>query len=274
MTMHRHFLAALAFGLGLSVADAHETWLVPDMPLPVEAGALDWSLASGMRFGAEGTGIAPERIRRARVHSQGDDTAAMDVTDAQEKVTRLNAELAPGVNCAEVVLKPRFLTLDPDKIDLYFDEIGASEAMREAWQASPTPELWRETYTKYAKAIVRVGEPAGSQPKDVACWQTSLGHALEFVPERDPTMLKAGATLTIRVLVDGAPASGQVVGLAHEDGDYAPLVQADASGQVTFELAEPGMYMVYGTRLVRSDEQGEDWTSDFATLVFGVADKR
>lgn len=272
---------AIIVACAVSVAEAHETWLLPDDPHPAGPGNLTWSLASGMHFGEDGTGIAPERIVVARLH--GDDGAAqpLEVADTRDDVTVLQAATsAGGVHCAEIVLRPRFLTLDPASIDLYFEEIGAPAAMREAWAASESPALWRETYTKYAKGMVRVGGAgAASAAADATsgCWNAHLGHALEFVPEQDPTAVAAGGDVSFLVLSDGEPAPGQAVGLVHKHLDehdehgHAPLQRADANGRVRFTLDEPGRYMLYATHLVRSEREGEDWTSDFATLVFTVA---
>jgi hypothetical protein len=261
-------LVALSLALTLNTVTAHETWLAPAPD--TDDGAAAWSMASGMRFGVGGTGIAAERIVRSRVLGSAGAVRPLEVADERDDATVLTADGMAGVQCAEVVLAPRFLTLPEEKIELYFDELGASSAMRTAWRASPNPELWRETYTKFAKSIVRRGTPDHDSRAAPGCWSRPLGHALEFMPDRDPTRLLAGDTLTVFVLLDGAPAGDQNVGIAHEGGDYAPLARSDDKGQVEFELARPGRYMVYGTRLERSNEPGEDWRSDFATLTFSV----
>lgn len=267
MTYPIRTLLPAALLIASSAALAHETWLLPKETQPEAPGEITLSLASGMHFGGDGAGIAPDRIARARVH-HAEGTAELAVIAEDVTETTLRAPLEAGLNCAEVVLNPRFLTLDPSKIDLYFDEIGASEAMRESWAASANPELWRETYTKYAKTIVRVDGAGDDAPG--RCWQEGFDHALEFMPMSDPTALAPGDTLRVEVRLNGAAAAGQTVGLALANGGHQPLATADGEGRVEFPIDAPGTYMVYATNLRRSDREGEDWTSDFATLVFTV----
>ncbi len=272
MTVSRLRIPVIALALCATAinAHAHETWLMPNDTQPKADATLTWSLASGMAFGSPGSAITRDRITVAKLYHGGGAVGLLEVTSVDEGATTLVSAVHPGIQCAEIVLKPRKLVLPPDKIQPYFEEIGATPAIREAWAASKTPELWRETYTKYAKAIVRSsGEGTGASTAE-GCWADRLAHPLEFVPERDPTSGKPGDKITLRVLAAGTAIAGQAVGLAHENGTYLPLKRADEQGRVSFTLDAPGRYMVYATRLMRSTADDEDWTSDFATLVFAV----
>jgi twitching motility protein PilT len=56
---------------------------------------------------------------------------------------------------------------------------------------------------KHAKTYVRVGRRADSS------WSEPLGLGLEIVPTADPTSLRAGSPLQVRLLKDGQPLAGQ-----------------------------------------------------------------
>src|SRR4029079_1199771 len=93
----------------------------------------------------------------------------------------------------------------------YLAEIGAPPSVRQRYLAAPAPRRWRETYTKHAKTFVRVGEPGADRS-----WAESLGLAFELVPESDPTALRPGQELAVRLLRAGKPAAGMAIGLVRE----------------------------------------------------------
>ena len=111
-----------------------------------------------------------------------------------------------GVAAFAVELAPKTLTLTKDKVTEYLDEIGASPALRATWSQMPAPKRWRESYSKHAATFVRVGNP-----RDDSTWVRPMGLGLEIVPERDPTMLVSGDTLSVRVVRGGRPLVGFVV---------------------------------------------------------------
>ncbi|MBC7369542.1 MAG: DUF4198 domain-containing protein [Undibacterium sp.] len=113
-----------------------------------------------------------------------------------------------GVAVVGVDLKPRILELSPDKIELYFREIHAGEALRMTWAAIPEPRRWRERYSRHTKTLARVGESLAEKTD----WGQPLGEALEIIPEENPTTLKAGEVLSVRVLRAGVPMPGFALG--------------------------------------------------------------
>lgn len=245
---------------------SHETWLLPESFVLAEPGRVQFSLASGMEFGGDGVGIEADRIIASAILSSGDE-GALRAGEKRPHALLLEGELQSGNACAYVQLAPRYLELDPESIEHYFDEIGASRAIREAWYASDQPERWRESYSKLAKTFLRTGAPVevGSP-----CWKHSLGEGLELIPLSDPTDLRAGQRLSFRVLRNGERFAGQAVGVVRAGEERGELAFSASDGLVDFTFDQPGTYLLYATVLRRVERSDLDWESDFTTITLAV----
>lgn len=249
-----------------ATAWAHDTWLQAVRPVarPGDTAAFEMTSAGGFQ-GAEAA-IQPWRVRRA-VGLLAGTPFHLEVGATTEKTLSLSARLPrAGVATVAVELKPRLLELAPEKIEEYFEEIHATPAQRAQWEAVPAPRRWRETYVKFAKTFVRVGEPG-----DDSSWAKIFGFALEIVPEDDPTRLKAGDTFTVRVYKSGVPFSGMRLGFVADGEAGQSIAIADQTGRYSAKLDRPGRWLIHGTDLRRSAESALEWESDFVTLVVDVA---
>ncbi len=259
-------LAGVAFCLALAPPVlAHDTWLLARSAAVAPGSAVSLDLTSGMAFPANETAIAPDRVARAAVRLAG------KVADLQERragtaslqLTALLAE--PGVAALWVELAPRSIDLEAEQVKEYLDEIGASEAVRRAWQETPEPRRWREVYAKHAKAYVRVGQPEGDRS-----WAEPVGMALEIVPEKDPTAVRPGGELPVRLLRNGVPLASFSMGLVGEGEAHGELRTTDGEGRASFPLARPGRWLLRATDVRRATKPDADWESDFTTMTFEV----
>jgi len=230
---------------------------------PGSAVVLD--LTSGMAFPALESAIKAERILRAKARLGGT-TWSIEARKAGPKSLRLTVRLPrPGVAALWVELAPKALELTPEQVEEYLAEIGASPAIRSAWGEAGPGRRWREVYSKHAKTYVRVGEPGSDRS-----WAEPCGLGLEIVPEADPTALRAGGELPVRILRDGKPFPSFPVGLVREGEAQGILQTTDAEGRTTFHLDKAGRWLLRGTDLRRSAKPGTEWESDFSTLTLDV----
>lgn len=93
----------------------------------------------------------------------------------------------------------------------------------------------------------------------------------EIVPEADPTALRAGDVLPVRVLRAGAPAAGFVVGARHEADAHPAFVRTGVDGRARVPLPRAGRWLLNGTDLRHVAERDLTWRSDFATVTLAVA---
>jgi uncharacterized GH25 family protein len=163
-----------------------------------------------------------------------------------------------------VETRPRTLTLKPQELDHYLEEVGAAETIGAEWKGSGL-RSWRESYVKLAKALVRTGSTRAD-----ASWGEAVGLELELLPGSDPTSLRPGERLGVQAVFKGRPLAGLAIGAATR-GRSLPLQEADALGRVSFAIDGPGPWLIRATRLERAKLPDAEWRSWFATLTFEVA---
>lgn len=100
---------------------------------------------------------------------------------------------------------------------------------------------------KYAKSILVVGH--GS--KGVS---SPVGQRIEIVPLKNPTEIKAGETLPIKVLFEGKPLEtyvyGTYVGYYSEDEPFPLLARSNADGIAQVKIDRAGTWMVVANHKV------------------------
>lgn len=256
----------LAVLLAFSAAPlaAHETWI---LPRKAEVGAGEvarFDLSSGEKFPAPESAIAPDRIARSGLRVRGKTLRFRGLETEKNTLLLTRAAETPGIAVAWVELKPKSIDLAANEVAEYLAEIGYPELARDL--AAKPPSRWRELYRKHAKTFVRIGagEADGS-------WRDPVGMDLEIVPESDPTALRAGASLSVRVLGGGKPLEGFPLAAVSAAGPGRTLARTDADGRARFALDRAGPWLLAGTKLARSARPDADWESGFTTLTLSVA---
>lgn len=259
------FLVMIAFA---AFALAHDTWLIPARFSLARDPTVLLDLTSGMAFPTLNTSIRPDRVALARYRLANHSYDIADASPAPNSL-RLKARLnGQGIATFWVQLKPRSLGLTPEKVREYLDEIDAPGWVREQWENAKRPRRWREVYTKHAKTFVRVGEITADRS-----WADPTGMSLEIVPETDPTSLRRGDELRVRVLKNGAGLRNFPLGIVREGIPNGDIQRTDAEGRATFRLPRSGRWLLRGTELRKAIQSGADWESDFTTLTIEVAEK-
>lgn len=263
---HRIFGLVVAGVIGAVGLDAEDTWLQPERPTATPGATGRLSLTSAAGFNGAETAIKPEGVARMTC-VLGGEPLVLAVTGEGERTLEFAAAWGrPGVAVAVVELKPVVRELAAEAVERYFREIHAGEALRAEWAAVPEPRRWRERVVKSGKCFVRVGEPAAAE----RAWTAPVGSPLEIVPERDPTMLRVGDELPVRVLRRGAPAAGLALSYVSAGESREYVVFTDAEGRARARLDLAGAWIVRGVELRRMAETELEWESDFATMVVEV----
>jgi len=253
------------FAFFAHTADAHDTWLQPRRAevLPGTIAQLD--LTSGEKFPAADHAIKQERIGVAKARLNG---AVLQIAPGSPEKKFLELRVAlpdAGIATLWLSLKPHPVSLGPAEVKHYLAEIDASQAVKQAWTASKPPLQWRELYTKHVKTFVKVGRPKADRS-----WNQPVGLPLEIVPESDPTALRAGDDLAVRVLKNGAPLAGFSLAAVREGVTRGAFVKTDSEGRAVFKLNRAGKWLLRGTELRASSRPETEWESDFTTMTFEV----
>lgn len=257
----RRTIGILLVTLYVTGASAHETWLRPQ-----GAGkTLSVELTSGERFGKAELAAASDRVTRAEYRLQGT-TKKLGTPQAERRLLRFPMSVSgTGIAAVWVSLATRVVDLDDKQVSHYLDEIRAPDHLRKAWNEAGPARRWRESFSQHMKTFVRFGNPA-----DDRSWSVPVGQPLEIVPQSDPTMLRAGETLTVRVMEDGKPLPFIQVACIAGTGKVHRLQATDRAGQASCPVATGGFWLVRAVELRRSRTQGADWESHWAILTVEV----
>jgi len=264
--------AVFLIGAGLAVlvpntARAHDTWLLPDKFEVAAQQTVTIDLTSGMAFPELETGPKRERVESAKCRLAGRTFDIVDIAAGPKSLVFKSELPQSGVATFWVKLPPKSIELKPEEVEHYLEEIDAPPAVRKQW-AEMEPKRWRELYTKHQKTFVRVGEPQADRS-----WAEPVGSGLEIVPENDPTTIRTGDTLAVRVLKDGRPHADFSLNAVAAGDAKGETRKTDSSGRVVFPLNKPGRWLLRGTDLRRAGQRDAEWESDFVTLTLEVKPK-
>lgn len=260
-------LGAAASLVVFTVAGAHESWLQPVAFFVDRPAEQVVRLTSGMgeHYPAAETAVERDRIARSGVflEKQRLPLAARDT--ARGALNLSWTPTGPGVAAMWIELAPKTLELPDSLIGEYFDEIGASAELRKQWTDTPSPKKWRESYAKHAKSYVRVGSLTTTP-----AFTANAGLKLEIVPDRDPTHLRVGDRIGLRVLFEGKPLPHFTIAAFREGGSKPQFVKSDGKGFATLRVDHAGGMLLAGVHLRRVHEPNLEWRSDFTSMTFPV----
>jgi uncharacterized GH25 family protein len=176
---------------------------------------------------------------------------------------------AAGTYVVGVSTKPRVLEMSGKDFNAYLRSDGIPDELAARRAQKRLDDRAKERYQKHVKALVQVG----TTPSDA--FATVLGYPAELVPVQNPYAMKIGATLDIRVLVDGKPVPNQFVqygGLSVSSGRVAQRnIRSDAAGLVHIPLDRAGTYYVKFISMTRMANDPEaNHASKWGSLTFAV----
>ena len=258
--------ALLAVLLAVS-ARAHDTWLIPDRFEVTAKTSVALELTSGMAFPALEVGPKRERVEAAKCRLAGRTIDISDISAGPKSLVFKTELLEAGIATLWVKLPPKSIELKPEQVQEYIDEIDAPASLRKQW-AEMEPKRWRELYSKHPKTFVRVDDATADRS-----WAQPVGMALEIVPEKDPTLLREGDELPVRVFKNGAPFPDFSLNAVVGGETKGETRKTDAAGRVVFRFDKAGKWLLRGTDVRKSTRTDADWESDFATLTLEVKAK-
>jgi hypothetical protein len=276
-------VAALLAG-STSLLTAHDFWLVPDAFAVTPGGRIALRGQTSSLFPSSLSAVTPDRIVAARVVTANTAVTVRDVSVLGTSLRLAHPAAAAGQHLVGVQLAPRNVRESPASFRRYLDLEGAPEARERYEREGLLPRVGGDSitrrYAKYAKTVVEVG-------RGPRAFQRLLDHPLEFVPLSDPSALRVGDTLRIRLVLLGKPATS-----AHLHAGSIPAgptaltdtaaarraaardvkLETDAGGVAAIVVTQPGLWNIRTLQIVPAAKgSGADWDVHWATLVFSVA---
>jgi hypothetical protein len=228
--------------------------------------------ATGMRFPESLSAVTPDRVDGFWVLDGARDRHEVTGAEVQGEFLRAEVQLAaPGVALAALSIKPRTLELSAAEFNDYLEHDGLPQILEQRRARDELGTRVRESYAKFAKAILTVGERG---PRDLAT--RPVGLRLEIVPLRDPAVVGAGQGLPVQVLFETRPLEGvYVYALAAGAEGYVDGHRTGEDGRAVVPIPSGGLMSLHCIRMRRHADPNEaDWESFFATVSFAVSESR
>ncbi|WP_299164895.1 DUF4198 domain-containing protein [uncultured Tateyamaria sp.] len=260
------FILSLWCAICAGVATAHEFWIEAEAYQVAPSGKLVARLKNGQEF--KGTTLSYFEGRFTRfdvvvgdtirpVEGRMGDNPALDVPAPVGGLVRVVHETTPSfVTYSEW---PKFQKFADHK---GFPDIAARHA------ANGFPEVpFKERYTRHAKALIGVGDAAGSDK--------ALGLKTEFVALTNPYAPDFDGMMTVQVLLDGAPridAQVEVFDRDPSDAVTITLHRTDADGIAQVPVTPGHTYLFDAVTLapITGETSEAVWDTFWAALTFAV----
>lgn len=272
--------AATCAALFLAVAaQAHDFWLIPDAFAVAEGTAIQVRGQTSSRFPTSESAVAIDRVDDARLLAAASEERITDMSHAGTSLVLRHRPNSRGQRIVALTLRPRSVRESAASFRRYLELEGAPEALdrldREGLLRGRDSVTRR--YAKYAKTLVEVGRGG---PR---AFSRRAGHPLELIPLTDPSALRAGDTLSLRILYRGQPLpaarahAGYVASFSAATVDTLAAraadihVAANADGVIRVAVASAGLWNVRMIHVAQAATgSGADWDTHWATLVFHV----
>ena len=286
--------AALALILLVTIAEAHDFWLVPNAFANAPGGQLVIRGQTSSRFPTSESAVTTDRVASAQLIGASNTDRISDLSTSGTSLVLRHRPTTPGQRVIAVQLHPRSMRESAASFRRYLELEGAPEALarvdREGLLRGRDSVTRR--YAKYAKTVVEVGT---NGPR---AFSRTAGHPLEFMPQVDPSSLRVGDTLHVRLMYRGQPlagirvhsdvvdrnqapsSSGSSATVPAGQGTASPAISTtdavtDADGRMHVHVTRPGLWNVRTIHIAQADPaSGADWDAHWATLVFSAGARR
>ena len=253
-------LALLGLAAAIMPAQAHDSWLQP-VPRRGAEGLL--LLGTGNRFPVFEVGIDARYL--INPGCAGADGRPQALAALRNLPDSLLLRTGAAAESCWLQLTPFEVTVPPDKVPVYMDEVRPPPALLAAWAAiQARGKPWQERYTKHARIALPgpAGDigPAAAQP-------APLGMDMLLAEAADGPQLQ----LKLQVLRDGQPLPALAVELINADHPQPGSWQTtDAAGRITWSRPPAGRWLLRAVDLRLAAEPPDTWVSRFVTLSFSL----
>lgn len=281
---HRMKVAAAAGALVLAFATvpaaAHQTFLISDLPV-LRPGTDNFLILRNGTYFDSGYSITYKMSRDIAIVLGGKKHAPPreEVSDVDSnpsyKQTYIKVVADPqGTGLAGLAAHPDYIALPAEVFANYLDHEGMTDTLAK-FKAENKLTTIRERYTKHAKSVFQVGKTLSED------WKTPLGFKVEVFVERNPSEVKVGADMPIRVLYEGKPLANQILYVGNASKDPGPkatvpeasiyTLKTDAEGRTKFKITAKDKWYVQLIHMQKlTGDEDADYESNWSTITFAI----
>lgn len=269
------FPLSLAFVLASATLAAHDFWLA-SAPWGAAPGATIGITANvGDRFPGANSFTQSARVESLTLVGPEGATPIVGPFRREKDSLAADAKLPAraATYMAVMIIKPQFIEIEAADFASYLTHEGLERVIEERERRGESAKAGRERYSRYAKVVIRAGDGPGDHVT------RPVGLKAELVPASDPARLRVGDTLVVRLLAEGRPVGGALVGAIDAGSTGAPddwplKGRTDGRGEVSFKLDRPGPWLIRSVHMVRrggeTSPEVVDWESFWASLTFHI----
>jgi len=265
---YRRFIPALCLVLLVPILLGHDLFIKLDSYFLAPESEVRIPILNGT-FELSENSITPDRVVNI-VLAGASEVSYLDNKgwDASGDTTFMKLKTGePGTYVFGVSTKSRLIELDATSFNEYLEHDGVHDVLATRKAEGELERDAVERYSKHVKAVLQVGESRS------AVWDRAFGFPAEIVPLTNPYELRSGDAISVRSLVFGKPVANQLViaGGVTADGVIAEReARADPDGVVRFSLDNAGRWYIKFIHMEKTDEEGVNYESNWATLTFQV----
>lgn len=176
----------------------------------------------------------------------------------------------PGVTLVGVDQRPVVLNLTGDEWRTFLRANVAELSNAPAARLPDGSAAVRVRHVVSTKTLVRAARADGQVNSSPIATGKS-GQAVEIRPLFDPTAIRPGSDLPMRMYVDGDKCVGAHGRATHVPSGHAATFVTDREGSAFFRVTEPGLWRVeFHHATPRTGDPAADWNLYTATLTFEV----
>ncbi|MFQ5730961.1 MAG: DUF4198 domain-containing protein [Planctomycetaceae bacterium] len=261
-------LAGMWAALSVSAANAHDYWLQPkrfdvavNMRVPVR-------LFVGDQFARE---IERKFQRKPTLRFElVSKTETIDLAKTAKEDAKPYGQIRPampGTHWIALDRDVRHITLNAEKFARYLRHENLHAVLKARKAAGEEAMPGRERYSRYIKCLIH----AGGKRDDT--WKRVLKQRLEIVPLADPSAVRPGGKLKVRILFEGKPLAKAPVFALHKAEKRARTqsTTTDADGIAEFAINRKGVWLVRLVHMRRCIKCPKaDWESFWGAMTFAV----
>ena len=268
--MRRLGVVAVLVAAATLAVSAHDFWLVPDSMAAGKTADIVVRGQTSSAFPTSESAVAVDRVTDARILGATDEESIAARSVEGLSLVLRHRPRTTGQKVIGASLGWRNVNETAESFRRYLVLEGAEDALKRYEQAGtlPTAPIVRR-YAKYAKTVVEFGDG----PRAFA---RSLEHPLEFMPLADPSALRSGSTLSVRLVYQGKPLSKARIHAGIAPAKDKPrtedleLISSEA-GVVLVPVAASGLWNVRAIHVTPAPTGvGADWEVHWASFVFSV----
>ncbi len=258
----RNSLSRLLRGMAIAIpmtmlggaALAHKTFVQPGKFIYAEGETVNIALTSALEYPDIQFGPKLDRIPYIEVQIAGQKITDLDLSEHETHVNIAFTPKQTGFAMVAASSKRRHGEIEPKDTKMYLGEIGASEAVRAAFDALPGNPPLQRSYNKHSKTFFCIetcdaGRDVSTQP---------TGQALEF-------LAVAGASDKFVLVRDGQPLANQDVTL-YSPGHEDQVLLTDENGAIQIDSTTKGVVLLMAVWITLPEKADGNYQSDYATL--------